>query len=76
VAGLMLGNAVILAWLGWLAGQEPPRALRWALLYVFLNLILSITDEVGPLDIFSLAYSLVLFAICLRLYLLTNRRTA
>ncbi len=75
VAVLMLGNAALLAWFGWMAGGQPPRFLRLVLLYVSLNLVLSITDEFGWLDLFSLVYNLVLLAFCVRLYFSTNRRT-
>jgi hypothetical protein len=75
VAILMLVNAAVLAWFGWMIGQEPPRYLRLALLYVFLNLVLSLTDQFGLADFLYLVYCLILFALCLHLYLLTNRRT-
>lgn len=75
IAVLMLGNAALLAWFGWMVSRQPPRFLRLALLYVFLNLVLSITDEFGWFDFFSLVYNLVLLALCVRLYFSTNRRT-
>jgi hypothetical protein len=74
VTVLMFGNSVMMAWFGWMIGREPPRYLRLATLFVFLNLVLSLTDEFGLFDFISLVYSLALFALCLRLYLLTNRR--
>ena len=74
VAILMFGNAVVLAWFGWLVGREPPRYLRLALFYVFLNLVLSLTDQFGLADLLYVFYCLILFAVCLRLFLLINRR--
>lgn len=75
VAILMLGNAVVLAWFGWMVDREPPRYLRLALFYIFINLVLSLTDQFGLADLLYVVYCLVLFALCLRLYLLINRRT-
>jgi hypothetical protein len=74
VAILMLGNAVALGWFGWMIGGEPPRYLRLALFYVFLNLVLSLMDQFGLADLLYLVYCLILFVLCLRLYLLTHRR--
>lgn len=75
VAVAALGNAAILFWFGVMVGKEPPRYLLPAVLYVALSLVLSITDDFGIFDFLFLIYYLVLFAICLRLFLLANRRT-
>lgn len=71
---LMFGNAAILSWFGWMAGQEPPRYLRLALFYIFLNIVLSVTDQFGLIDLLYLFFCLILFVTCLRLYLLVDRR--
>ncbi len=74
VAILMFINAAVLTWFGWVIGREPPRYLRLALCYVFLNFVLSLMDQFGLADLLYLVYCLILFALCLRLYLLTHRR--
>jgi hypothetical protein len=76
VSFLMFGNSIGMAWFGWMIGREPTRYLRLATLFVFLNLVLSLTDEFGLYDFISLVFYLVLFTLCLRLVLLTNRRNS
>jgi hypothetical protein len=75
VAGLMLGNAAALFLAGLMVGARPPRYVRLTALLAALNAVTSVMDQIGLLDLLSLAYSLILLAICLRLSALTRTRT-
>jgi hypothetical protein len=58
VAGiLMLGNGVALALVGWLSLRGHRLVDFVALAVVTLNVILSVTDEIGLLDLLSLLVS-------------------
>ncbi len=55
LAALMLGNAVALAGLGWGLGKRKKAFYYAAVGYLLLNLVLTVMDEFGILDLLYLA---------------------
>ena len=62
---LMLGNGTALCLAGWLVFRGRRLADRGALLLALLNALLSITDDLGLLDLAALIMSLLLVGLVL-----------
>ncbi|MDX1615095.1 MAG: hypothetical protein R3300_12355 [Candidatus Promineifilaceae bacterium] len=60
LAMLMASNGAIMAWLGWRLPYPRRRSYYAALAWLFLNVLLTVTDEFGLLDALTLILDLVL----------------
>lgn len=67
-AALVLHGILLFAF-GWLIGQTPPRYPRLAAGFVFLSLVAFIFDDLGPVDFAAMGFYLLLFVLCVRVYL-------
>jgi hypothetical protein len=63
LAGLMLCNSAVLAWLGVILGSRKKSAFFVAILYMAVNVVLSIADQVGWIDLMIFVLSLVLLGL-------------
>jgi hypothetical protein len=70
VAVLMVGNAGVMLFLSWGIGKRHRWLFYFALVFLAVNIVLSITDEVGAADLITMAIDIALFA----LVILTRRR--
>ncbi len=69
VVGLMFANALLLLWVAWGLGRGS-HALYWlGLAQVAVNLILAVTDQIGPWDLTVLLLNAITLAL-----LFTQRR--
>jgi hypothetical protein len=62
---LALADAGVLLWLAWRIGRPSRWVYYLALAVIFVNAVLSITDEVGLADIAVLCLNLVILALLL-----------
>lgn len=65
IALLMVANAAVMLWLAWGIGQQSRRFYLLALAVLAVNIVLSITDQVGIWDLISLGVTLALFVLLL-----------
>lgn len=68
LAALMFGNAIILVWLGSGIRNQKKLFFYLAVIYLLINLILTITDEFGTIDLLYL-----LFVASMLVFLLITR---
>ena len=60
---LMFGNAAALLAVGWGLGTGQRRFLHLGLALLAVNIVLTVTDEFGPLDLATLIVDVVLFGL-------------
>ena len=65
MAGLMLGNAAALAVAGWGLGQRTPLFYFFALAVLVVNMVLTITDQMGVWDWLTLVFDAVILGLLL-----------
>jgi hypothetical protein len=65
IVGLMAGNVLALLLSAWGLGRGGRWLYRFALTVVVANLLLSVTDEFGPLDLLSLLLDSLLLLLLL-----------
>lgn len=63
IAVLMFGNAAALALCGWGVGTGRRRYLYLALAVLGINILLTFTDQVGALDLATLAIDVILLGL-------------
>ena len=63
IAILMFGNAAVLALCGWGIGTGKKGYLYLALVVLGVNIVLTFTDQVGALDIATLAIDVILLGL-------------
>lgn len=71
LAVLMFGNGLVFILFGWLTGRQRRRILYLGLAFLALNILLTLTDEFGILDLLTLLVDLALVVLLLatrRLY--------
>jgi uncharacterized membrane protein (DUF2068 family) len=74
LAGLMLGNAAFMFLFAWQVLRDRRFLDFFALLVVGINLVMSVTDQVGLFDMLALALNLILLGVLLK-ELFFNRAT-
>ena len=63
IAILMLGNVAALLLCGWGIGTRQKRYLYLALAVLAINILLTVTDQVGVLDLATLAIDVILLGL-------------
>ncbi len=63
VVGLMFANALILFWVAWGVGRGNQRLYWLGLAQVGVNLILSVTDQIGAWDLIVLLLNAITLAL-------------
>jgi hypothetical protein len=69
IAGLMFGNAAAMLICGLLLGKRQKRGYSLAVLVLTINIILSVTDQFGWIDLITMLYDLALLGL-----LIANRK--
>ncbi len=60
---LMVINAAIFTWLGWGVGKKNPFFLYASYVFLGVNILLTITDEFGTLDIIVLVLNIIIIGL-------------
>ncbi len=68
VAVLMFGNAAALALCGWGIGSGQKRFFYLGLAVLGVNIPLTLTDQVGALDVATLAIDVILLGLLIRIW--------
>ena len=68
IAVLMFGNAAAQALCGWGIGSGQKRFLYLALAVLGVNIMLTFTDQVGALDVATLAIDVILLGLLIRIW--------
>lgn len=63
LAFLMLGNAAIFVWLGSALGKGRPWVYWLGALFLLVNIVLSVTDEFGFIDLLTMAIDLLVLGL-------------
>jgi hypothetical protein len=69
ISGALVLHGIFLFAFGWMIGKTPPRYPRLAAGFVFLSLVAFIFDDLGPVDFAAMGFYLLLFVLCVRVYL-------
>jgi len=67
---MMIINAIVMTWLGVKISDEHPRIILFAIFYIVLNVVLSIMDQFGWLDLWILLLNLIILGFLIN----THRR--
>lgn len=74
IAILMLGNTAAFIWCGWAVQKQASWYRYTILLVLFVNILLTFTDQVGLFDILTLLLDLILLVLLLMLFQQRNGR--